>query len=161
VRTALAITREGAALFVTSRSSLPPDWQRFETLIYAGPRLLSGGQVTLYPKAEGFRDRAIYARKPRTAVGVTKRGKLLLVAVARPIYLRDLARVMRALGARDAMALDGGGSAGLYYRGKSRVVPRRSLTNLLVVYDTEELYVRFSSQLAPGLSGVLIRRPRP
>jgi exopolysaccharide biosynthesis protein len=160
VRTALAITRDGTAAFVTSRVGLPGNWQSFDMLMHAGPRLLSAGKVTLYPKAEGFRDRAIYARKPRAAVGLTKSGKLLLVAVARPIYLRDLARIMGALGARDAMTLDGGGSAGLYYRGKSYVAPRRKLTNLLVVYETEDHYLRSARQLAPALREMLITQPR-
>jgi len=160
VRTALAITREGAARFVASRNGLPYDWQRYETLIHAGPRLLTAGRMTLYPKAEGFRDRALFARKPRVAVGLTKSDKLLLVAVSRPIYLRDLARVMRALGAQNAMALDGGGSTGIYYRGKSFAVPRRKLTNLLVVYETEDTYLRSARQLAPSLRDTLLTRPQ-
>ena len=84
---------------------------------------------------EGFRDRAIIAQKPRTATGVTRHNKLLLVAVARPISLRKMAAIMSALGARDAMCMDGGTSAGLYYRGKSYVVPHRPMTNLLIVYE--------------------------
>jgi exopolysaccharide biosynthesis protein len=161
VRTALGITAENEARFLTSRGGLLADWERYDALIQAGPRLLTGGKTTLYPRGEGLRDRAIYARKPRAAVGLTRHGKLLMVAVTRPVYLRDLARIMRGLGAVDAMALDGGSSAGLYCRGKSYVVPRRSLTNLLVIYETESHYQRFARHLAPTVPVALIRKTRP
>jgi hypothetical protein len=39
----------------------------------------------------------------------------------------------RALMTR-AMCMDGGSSAGLYYAGKSYQVPRRVMTNVLIVY---------------------------
>jgi exopolysaccharide biosynthesis protein len=159
-RTALGITRENEAAFLSCRGGKLSDWQRYEALIHAGPRLLSAGKTTLYPRAEGFRDPAVFARKPRAAVGLTRHGKLLLVAVTRPIYLRDLAGLMRSLGARDAMALDGGSSAGLYCRGKSYVVPHRSLTNLLVIYESEATYLRSARQLAPAVRDLLIREGR-
>ena len=160
VRTALGITHTGEAAFLSCRGGMSRDWRQYDALIHAGPRLLSKGRVTLYPRAEGFRDRRIYERKPRAAVGLTRSGKLLLVAVTRPIYLRQLAALMRGLGARDAMALDGGSSAGLYYRGHSYVVPRRCLTNLLVIYDTEQHYLRAAKQLAPAVREVLIHKTR-
>ncbi|MFL5618360.1 MAG: phosphodiester glycosidase family protein [Gemmatimonadaceae bacterium] len=62
-------------------------------------------------------------RHPRTAVGLARNGRrLLLVAVdgrQKPysdgMTLRELAGVMRSLGARDAINLDGGGSTTLVY----------------------------------------------
>jgi hypothetical protein len=160
VRTALGITHEGKAAFLSSHGGMSRDWRQYDALIHAGPRLLSKGRVTLFPRAEGFRDPRVYQRKPRAAVGLTRSGKLLLVAVTRPIYLRQLATLMRGLGARDAMALDGGSSAGLYYRGRSYVVPQRCLTNLLVIYDTEEHYLRAAKQLAPAVREALIHKTR-
>jgi len=76
------------------------------------------------------------------------------VTVARPLYLSEMARVMRALGAYDAMCMDGGTSAALYCRGKSYRVPGRSLTNLFLVYDSPESFERFAhaSPLSPELS---------
>lgn len=64
------------------------------------------------------------ARHPRTAVGIARDGRrLLLVTVdgrQKPysdgMTLRELADVMRSLGARDAINLDGGGSTTLVYR---------------------------------------------
>jgi hypothetical protein len=63
------------------------------------------------------------ARNPRTAVGVGRDGKRLILAVvdgrqmpySDGMSLRELATLMRALGARDALNLDGGGSTTLVY----------------------------------------------
>jgi hypothetical protein len=68
-------------------------------------------------------------------VGLRANNKLLMVAVTRPVTLSRLARLMKALGAVDALALDGGTSAALYYKGKTIVRPGRSLTNILAVYS--------------------------
>ena len=63
------------------------------------------------------------ARHPRTAVGIARDGRRLMLVVVdgrqKPysdgMTLRELADVMRALGARDAINLDGGGSTTLVY----------------------------------------------
>jgi exopolysaccharide biosynthesis protein len=106
-----------------------------QTALRAGPRLIDQGRVSLMPAIEGFRDPSILARKPRAAVGVTRWNKLLLVTVTRPLYLREMARVMLSLGAVNAMCMDGGSSTGLYYAGKSYQVPTRTMTNVLLVYS--------------------------
>ena len=62
-------------------------------------------------------------RHPRTAVGIARGGRRLLLVVVdgrqKPysdgMTLRELATLMRALGARDAINLDGGGSTTLVY----------------------------------------------
>ena len=65
-----------------------------------------------------------FARNPRTAVGVTEDGRLLLVVVdgRQPGYstgmnLQELAEVFTSLGARDAINLDGGGSSTMWLNG--------------------------------------------
>jgi hypothetical protein len=63
------------------------------------------------------------ARHPRTAVGIARDGRRLLLVVVdgrqKPysdgVTLRELADIMRALGARDAINLDGGGSTTMVY----------------------------------------------
>jgi hypothetical protein len=132
VGTALTFTAENEARF--TRSRLNAANSGLETALRAGPRLIDQGRVSLMPGIEGFRDPAITARKPRAVVGLTRKNKLLLVTVTKPLLLRDMARVMSALGAVDAMCMDGGSSAGLYYAGKSYQVPRRVMTNVLIVY---------------------------
>lgn len=66
-------------------------------------------------------------RHPRTAVGLTADGRVLLVVVdgRQPgrsvgMSLRELGGLMLALGARDALNLDGGGSTTLVVRGAGR-----------------------------------------
>ena len=57
------------------------------------------------------------SRNPRTLAGVRADGRILLVTVdgrrrgwSAGVSLAEAARVMRSLGARDALNLDGGGS---------------------------------------------------
>lgn len=110
------------------------DWSDYRTVLCTGPTLLSRGRNALYPIAEGYRDSNLFALKPRTAVGVTRHNKLLLVAVNKPIYLRDMRSIMKHLGATDAVGLDGGSSSALFANGRHIVRPSRRLTNLLSVY---------------------------
>jgi hypothetical protein len=101
-------------------------------VINGGPRLLRGGRIEITAEAEGFDhpdDPGFYyafalRRNPRTIAGVTREGDLLLVAVdgRAPGYSAGLdfeeeAAVMRSLGARDAVNLDGGGSTTMTIRG--------------------------------------------
>lgn len=149
VGTALCITYDNQARFVRQRLHRKHDWSMYRVVLGAGPRLLLNGRVWLYPAGEGFRDKRVYARSKRTAVGITKRNKLLMVVVERPITLRRLAYVMKALGATDAIALDGGGSTFLYYRNQVKVFPQRRLTNLLVVYEDGAQYEARLLHLVP------------
>jgi Phosphodiester glycosidase len=94
-------------------------------VVNGGPRLLDAGVQVIDAVTEGFTHpgdpewyyRFGVRRNPRTVAGVTSAGHLLLVAVdgRAPGYSDGLsfpeeAEVMRALGARDALNLDGGGS---------------------------------------------------
>jgi hypothetical protein len=150
VGTALAITPENEVEFVPTRHRPRRDWSAYSTVLCGGPRLLTNGRVTVGPRWEGFRDRSLLARRPRTAVGVTKWGKLLLVAVTRPIHLTPMARIMRGLGAWNAVTMDGGSSTALFYRGRFFSRPARALTNVLVVYDNSSAFARARPHLAPG-----------
>jgi exopolysaccharide biosynthesis protein len=149
IGTAIAF-RKGRAVMRTGKPGIAQHWAGYDTVLRAGPRLVTGGKRTLYPRAEGFKDPAIFARKPRTAVAIKKNGKVLLVTVQKPVLLRTLADALRKLGAVDAMCLDGGGSTGLYYRGKSYAKPNRPLTNLLVVYDSKLRYRQYAGKLNPN-----------
>jgi hypothetical protein len=97
-------------------------------VVNGGPRLVREGSVDITAFDEGFHHqdnpefyyRFGVRRNPRTLAGITSAGDLVLVAAdgRRPGYSVGLdfveeARVMRALGARDALNLDGGGSTGI------------------------------------------------
>jgi hypothetical protein len=108
-------------------------------IVGGGPRLLAGGRIRMRAAAEGFSPLSapwfygsfVAARHPRTLAGLRSDGTLLLVAVdgrragwSAGVTLPEAARVMRALGARDALNLDGGGSTAMTVRG--RVISRPS-----------------------------------
>jgi hypothetical protein len=89
--------------------------------IGGNPMLVVGGRI-----ADGSVDGsgAFFGRNPRTAVGLTEAGQLLLVVVdgRQPGYsagmtLRELATLMATLGAREAINLDGGGSSEMFLNG--------------------------------------------
>lgn len=149
VGTAFAYGPKRGPRIIECSPKRPLRWQGWDTALRAGPLLLTNGKVTLWPRDEGFRDPAIFGCKRRTAVAITRDGRLLFVAVRQPVYLRTLAAALKGIGARDAMCLDGGTSAGLYYRGKTRVRPGRSLTNLLVAYETPADYRRYVQAHVP------------
>jgi hypothetical protein len=151
VGTALGITAENGAVFLTLAPGKKADFSQYRLLIRGGPRLVSGGKVAVSLREEGFRDAGFRGRRRRTAAALSEHGKLLLVASAQPVTVTELAKCLRRLGAREAMALDGGSSAALYYRGRTVVSPKRWLTNVIVVYESTRQFMQASDRLVPGL----------
>ena len=105
-----------------------------ETAIGGGPVLLRGGQVQNTWEAElfygdGTDDKMPEARHPRTAIGVTAGGFLVLFVcegrgmtdgVAGMTFAEETA-VLKSLGCTDALNLDGGGSSCLLVEGKETI----------------------------------------
>lgn len=101
------------------------------TVVQAGPRLLRDGAVDIDIEANGVPATALTQRHPRTLAGITADGTLLLVTVdgrdpgvSIGATLAESAELMRSLGARDAMNLDGGGSTTMVVNGRLRNRPR-------------------------------------
>lgn len=151
VGTAICIGRDNKVSLIPLKRGQCCDWSAFQHVLVAGPLLISDGRIAVYPRDQGFRDPTLFALRPRTAVGVTASGKLLMVATTRPVHLSRMAWAMKALGAVQSAALDGGSSTALYYRGHSLAAPRRRLTNLLVAYDSSARYEDVKSVLAPWI----------
>lgn len=108
-------------------------WERVDSGLGVGPRLLTCGKVSVDPVKEGFSSQKILSyRMARSAIGITNENKLKLVTV-NGANMTELAQIMKTLGARDAMNLDGGASSGLYYRGKYMTTPGRNLSNALLI----------------------------
>ena len=90
-----------------------------------GPRLVRNGRVAV--GQEGFGHAA--PRHPRTAVAVTRRGTILFVTVdgrqASSVGMRlgELAEELVAMGAVEAINLDGGGSTTMVVRDRVRNSP--------------------------------------
>lgn len=96
-----------------------------EHVMACGPSLLVDGTYLKTLKPD---DAHVLTRHPRTAVGITTSNKVLLVTVdgrqpnfSEGVNLRELSVVMRALKAKNAMNLDGGGSTTMYINGNGVV----------------------------------------
>lgn len=88
------------------------------TILASGPLLLKGGQACGWSLCE---TEFICTKHPRSAIGITKDGKILFVTVdgrfpgrAGGVSIPELAHLVRILGAEDALNLDGGGSVTLW-----------------------------------------------
>lgn len=103
------------------RSAAQP-W-RVVDAVGAGPVVLAAGTTAVMADAEVFFGTSIPDVHPRTTAGVTEEGALLLVVAdgrqpaSRGVSLPELARLMRDLGAVEAVNLDGGGSSTLVVQG--------------------------------------------
>lgn len=105
-----------------------PRWQQIVHAVGGGPRLLSGGAFAA--GGGGFPSTLVDRRHPRTAIGVRSDGRILLLVVdgRRPTHslgmtIVELAMAMRALGAVEAMNLDGGGSSAMVVGGRLVTLP--------------------------------------
>ncbi|HEV3474616.1 MAG TPA: phosphodiester glycosidase family protein, partial [Actinomycetota bacterium] len=88
------------------------------------PMLVRDGNVVA-KQCEG----SLCNKNPRTAIGLTGGGRILLVVVdgrrkgSQGVTLAKMGQIMRGLGARFALNLDGGGSSTMVIKGKVRNVP--------------------------------------
>jgi hypothetical protein len=107
---------------VSLRLTLSPPGLRHA--LQGGPRLVRNRVVSVSSSEEGFSGWFHRVRTARSAVGITGTGKVLFVTVDRRsrrnsgMNLPELADLMRRLGARDAMNLDGGSSTTLVVGGR-------------------------------------------
>lgn len=101
-----------------------------EWAVGGGPVLISEGAIRITNNEERkFPGKAILDRHPRTAMGYTREGKLIIMAVqgrmknAVGATLDDLAILLNELGCYEAINLDGGGSSCLLINGKETIKP--------------------------------------
>ncbi|WP_131742806.1 phosphodiester glycosidase family protein [Actinomadura roseirufa] len=124
-----AHARPGTRLTFSERvldNGRPVRLDRDTSILGAGPQLVRDGRVWVNAAGDGLvhtgEDQSFYynwalRRNPRTMAGVDAAGRLLLVAAdgraagySEGLSILETAKVMRALGAVQAMNLDGGGS---------------------------------------------------
>lgn len=84
---------------------------------------MSNGQVVLNAKAEEFRPPFDTQSAPRSGIGQTADGTILLAAVHNRVggpgpTLKEWALIMQRLGSVNALNLDGGSSTSLYLGGQ-------------------------------------------
>ncbi|MBW3622524.1 MAG: phosphodiester glycosidase family protein [Armatimonadetes bacterium] len=125
------------------RSPQIPDWSVVREAIGGGPYLVRGGRVAIDAKEQRFQPDVVLGRAPRTAVGRTRDGRLLMVTVdgrqpmSAGMTLSELADLMLRLGCETAINLDGGGSTAMAVQGMRVNSPsdgwERSVAAMLVV----------------------------
>lgn len=113
---ALACLKLGDAVYI--KQSLGDELDKAPDVLGSGPMLLKNGGSFVTAKIEEFPSDIAVGRAPRTALGVTQAGHILLVVVdgrqadhSIGMTLTELAVFMKELGAVQAMNLDGGGSS--------------------------------------------------
>jgi len=127
--------------------TLGPVWDKTVGALGAGPMLVKNGSVYLTTKIEEFGTDVAGGRAPRTALGVTKDGVILLVVVdgrqqsSTGMTLLELALLLQELGAVQAVNLDGGGSSEMVINDKIINKPsdgrERGLGDALLVVSTK------------------------
>jgi hypothetical protein len=141
--------------------------------IGGSPQLLQGGRLA-YPTDN--RDDFTAGRHPRTMVGVTAAGEMLLVTADGPgpgagpasaagLTLLEAAKLMSGLGAVDAMNLDGGGSTTFVGAGSVRNHPsdgpERPVASALTVVagSSADPLAELLTQISNTVNGLL--QPHP
>jgi len=109
---------------ITLDYSIDKPWDTIRHAVCGGPRLVSDGRKDINGRVEKFDNSIINGRHPRTAVALTFDGDLLMIVVDgrskrnSGMKLDELADYLRALGARHAINLDGGGSSAMIVKGR-------------------------------------------
>ncbi len=104
---------------------------KMQTAIAGGPVLLQNGNIKVANNEERmFTGKAIDDKHPRTAMGYTADGKLIILVVqgrmpgvAEGASLTQLAKLLLDLGCVEALNLDGGGSSTMLVNGKETIKP--------------------------------------
>ena len=101
---------------------------KMKTAVGGGPVLLQNGEIKITNNEElKFAGKAINDKHPRTAMGYTKDGKLIILVIegrnknAAGATLTQEAQIFRDLGCWEALNLDGGGSSCLLVNGKETI----------------------------------------
>ena len=142
------------------RQSSVDYWAQATMAVGGGPWLVRNGEILIDAPQQGFQATFSDNRHPRTAVGVTAQGRLLLVTVdgrqpmSGGMTLYELAQLMKQLGATDAINLDGGGSTTLAVRGglvlnSPSEGKQRPVANAVVVYAPRPTAAEVEMQLEP------------
>ncbi|WP_293913255.1 LysM peptidoglycan-binding domain-containing protein [Deinococcus sp.] len=111
---ALSITPDNRAYISSGagKNGVGGSWAGMESVVASGPQIVRGGAVqSRYPAV--FQDPALFGRAARSAIGLSSNRDLMLVSTRTRLSITEMGKVMAALGARDALLLDGGSSAGL------------------------------------------------
>jgi hypothetical protein len=143
---------------VTVRLTLRPDWTGVVDALGGGPLIIRDGRP-VFRAQEEFSTYQLSLRHPRSAVGQTADGRIVMLAVdgRQPGYSVgmtnfELALALMRYGVVTGSALDGGGSTTMAYDGK--VLNRPSDGSERAV--AEALLVHYYGVHAPPLNGLVV-----
>lgn len=105
-------------------------WWKERTAVGGGPVLIHDGKIRITNKEEQLFPRQENDRHPRTAMGYTRDGRLIVLAIqgrfpgmADGATLEQEAKILLDLGCYEALNLDGGGSSCMLINGKQTIKP--------------------------------------
>ena len=105
-------------------------WWKERTAVGGGPVLIHDGRIRITNKEEQLFPRGETDKHPRTAMGYTRDGRLIILAIqgrfpgiAEGATLEQEATLLLRLGCYEALNLDGGGSSCLLVNGKQTIKP--------------------------------------
>ena len=105
-------------------------WWKMRTAVGGGPVLIHDGRIRITNREEQLFVNGENDKHPRTAMGYTRDGRLIILAVqgrfpgiAEGATLDQEAKILRDLGCYEALNLDGGGSSCLLVNGKHTIKP--------------------------------------
>ncbi|HEX8333638.1 MAG TPA: phosphodiester glycosidase family protein [Segetibacter sp.] len=104
---------------------------KMQTAVGGGPALIQRGELKITNEEERmFAGKAINDKHPRTTMGYTKDGKLIILVIqgrtpgiAEGATLIQEANMLKDIGCWEALNLDGGGSSCLLVNGKETIKP--------------------------------------
>jgi hypothetical protein len=104
---------------------------KMQTVVGGGPVLVQNSTITITNDDERkFPGKAIHDAHPRTAIGYTKEGKLIVLVIegrnpgiAAGATLNETAEILVQLGCVEALNLDGGGSSCMLINGRETIRP--------------------------------------
>jgi hypothetical protein len=105
-------------------------WWKMQTAVGGGPVLIHDGKIRVTNEEEMLFIKGGKDKHPRTAMGYTRDGKLIVLAIqgrfpkiAEGAMLQEEAKILLDLGCYEALNLDGGGSSCLLVNGKETIQP--------------------------------------
>lgn len=136
-RQGIGFTRSGGIRFLERRGRGRLDWSGCYAGVACGPRLLRDGKIDINVRRDGFTPIAGRLEARRCAVGATRDGTLVMLAIRESVNLHTLARAMLELGAVDAINMDGGSLCGFYCDGECKAQPIKPMSNIIAIYKVK------------------------
>ncbi len=116
---------------LSSANNITAKKWKMQTAVGGGPVLLQDGEIKISNNEEAkFAGKAINDKHPRTSMGYTADGKLIILVIegrypgkAEGATLGQEALMLKEIGCKEALNLDGGGSSCMLVNGKQTITP--------------------------------------